>query len=100
MRKNIPLTSEQRNEIIARFTSGETTGEIAIDFGCHATTIQSKLKNWGIYLGQQRIFTEDEKTEIIRRFGLGETTPIIGKALNSSSSVILRNLQAWGIDTS
>lgn len=90
---------KHKNNIGSRYLSGETYHEIANDFPCSATTIQRRLKSWGIFrrTPSKRIDLLPRKDEIVSRYLSGESTRTIARDLGVGYGLIGNRLREWGV---
>mgnify|MGYP002854221908 CR=1 FL=1 len=97
------------DEIIRRYTSGETMESIARSMGCTATTIKNRLAKRGVQLRKKSDpdgkhlhgkELEAHDGEILELYQQGMSTILVGEKLGLSHNFVYRRLRALGANRS
>ena len=71
------LTDSEILEIISKYNSGVSTYNLAMEYGCHRTTISHTLKSCGISVDKSWAQRKIDANEVIRLYKDGATRIII-----------------------
>jgi len=88
---------EEVTAIIAAYRSGNTTGKLAADYGCHRNTISNLLKRHGIEPTKKRIKSEELSERIIILYERGLIAAEIAKQIEVSATTVQRHLHENGV---
>lgn len=91
------LSPEEKEIIIAEYSSGRTTYDLAKQFGCHRRTISSILKSHGVKVDKCKARKKLDVDKVIAMYTELHTSEEIAKCFGVSSQSILVCLRAHGV---
>ena len=85
-------------EIAARYQEGATLYDLAVEFGCHRTTVAARLKKAGIVMRGQSP-TSESIDSMVLLYASGLSLVEVSKRLGFSANTVRNCLQARRIQT-
>ena len=79
-----------------KYEAGATVYELAAEFGCHRTTVATRLKKAGVTLRLQSP-TTDIVGDMARQYANGHSFQEVGRQLGFSANTIRANLKVLGV---
>ena len=91
------LSSAEVDSLIAQYKKGESTIELAEQFGCHRSTVVSILKRHGITPDKSRVTRKLDTSEIIKLYTEMHTLKEIAKQFGVAQKTIAKCLRDHGV---
>ena len=90
------LAGDEINQLIAGYKSGPTVYELAVQFGCHRTTVSETLKRNGIKMRRTSL-TEAQIKEAIKLYESGLSLVKVGRQIGANGETIRLRLVEQGV---
>jgi DNA-directed RNA polymerase specialized sigma24 family protein len=91
------LRPEEIERLVARYAAGATTYQLAVEFGCHRTTVSGALRRAGIHL-QPGGLTEKQIDKAIRLYEFGLSLQRVADQIGSTAHTVRSRLIERGTE--
>ncbi len=90
------LTSEQVEQLVHQYESGEDMKQLAVRWGLHRSTVAGHLKRVGVALRRQGLSGE-QLAEAVRLYGEGWSLQRLGERYGCDPETVRKNLKRSGV---